>query len=1094
MRFKADGPAIPDILLEARDAGNVVFLCGAGVSIPAGMPGFVELTQHVIDELDPPQDSEIRQALGTVSVLGETSPTVPAWCRPSLDQLFQLLHQEYGRDQVARIVWKRLRSVEPVRAREHDIVARISANAEGHPQIVTTNFDHLFESALADGKPSIYEPPMYPDLRHGVPATGITYLHGRLADTESDTHDYILSSADLGRAYLAEGWATAFVRQLLQRCTVVLLGYRAEDPPLKYLLQGLDSAGRQTGNSLFAFDEGHRDEVEAKWSDRGVQVIPYGNTHETLWETLGAWADRADNPTSWRSAVAGLSAHGPRALAPHERGMVAHLVRCAIGAKEFAERKPGAPAEWLCVFDVSCRYAKPSHGFREGTTAFDPLETYGLDDDPPRPAEDKQQRGWPGDDLIRWRRGDDSVDHWRRLTAVSWPRSEPMPPRLFQLARWLALRIDDPDVAWWVAKQPALHPELHRMLKSAVEESPHLDDHARRGWMILFEALETGSEHAVDMECIAVRQRIKKQGWTSAGIRAFEAATEPVFTIKGGYGNQDARPPSRDWSTVKWTNVAHLAIHFPAHMWDAPNPPDAALPSIYAALERNLMRASERIREVEWTSFHLSTFRSEDGGDAKHGSNGPDAYVDRFRDLLDRLSKSRLDRLRKRIDLWPDPDPHIFEKLRLYVWNKPELFSAVEVVERILALPDDAFWRSDQQRELMFLLSGRWAGFSAEGRDAVGRRILDGPPTRDDEDEVEATYAARRQRTAAMRFGWLVQAGCGFSDGLVAEWTVLKNGFGEWQDSWIAGAVAASEVVSGSVRTDEDTSVLEGVPIEGIAQAALTHSGRAWNTFVEKRPFNGLVKSYPVRAVLALAAAARRREFPEVLWKAAIRDWPDNAPRRATRALHGRLRRLPPETVFAMRGTVADWLGTRFPKAAVDDRVLAHEVFDHVVACLAGAGSAPTDSPLREPTIHGTRVQASRRTYGHAINGPTGKATEGLLKVLAARNPGESMGLPDDFKARVNRLLAAPGEGADHVICVLSNRIGWLNHVDSEWVSARMIPWFRLDRCRSEPAWSGILWNRWGRIQAVFRAIKASFLALPTRMHTWASTQEIEQY
>ena len=226
MRFKADGPAIPDILLEERDAGNVVFLCGAGVSIPAGLPGFVDLTRHVIDEVDPPQDSEIRRAFGPWI---DKDSTVSGWPRPGLDQLFQLLNREYRRDRVARIVWERLVKVKSTHTREHDIVARISTNAEGHPQVVTTNFDRLFESALAERATPIHKPPMCPDLRHGVPATGITYLHGRLADTESDTHDYILSSADLGRAYLAEGWATAFIQQLLQRYTVVLLGYRAED-------------------------------------------------------------------------------------------------------------------------------------------------------------------------------------------------------------------------------------------------------------------------------------------------------------------------------------------------------------------------------------------------------------------------------------------------------------------------------------------------------------------------------------------------------------------------------------------------------------------------------------------------------------------------------------------------------------------------------------------------------------------------------------------------------------------------------------------------------------------------------------------------
>ena len=340
MRFKADGPAIPDILLEERDAGNVVFLCGAGVSIPAGLPGFVDLTRHVIDEVDPPQDSEIRRAFGPWI---DKDSTVLGGVRPGLDHLFQLMNREYGRERVARIVWERLAKVDSTRTREHDIVARISANAEGHPQVVTTNFDRLFESALAERATPIHKPPMYPDLRHGVPATGITYLHGRLADTESDPHDYILSQrrsrTRVPRARMGHGvhptapptphGRTPRLSGGGSTGTVLVPGPR-------------QCIGRQTAKRLFAFDEGTRGEVEARWSDRGIEAIPYGDNHETLWETLDAWADRADNPTAWRSAVAELSAKGPRELAPHERGMVAHLVRTSIGANQFAERKTRA--------------------------------------------------------------------------------------------------------------------------------------------------------------------------------------------------------------------------------------------------------------------------------------------------------------------------------------------------------------------------------------------------------------------------------------------------------------------------------------------------------------------------------------------------------------------------------------------------------------------------------------------------------------------------------------------------------------------------------------------------------------------------------
>ena len=51
MRFLPDGSNLPDELLEERDNGNVVFLCGAGVSRPAGMPDFPGLARDVVSGL-----------------------------------------------------------------------------------------------------------------------------------------------------------------------------------------------------------------------------------------------------------------------------------------------------------------------------------------------------------------------------------------------------------------------------------------------------------------------------------------------------------------------------------------------------------------------------------------------------------------------------------------------------------------------------------------------------------------------------------------------------------------------------------------------------------------------------------------------------------------------------------------------------------------------------------------------------------------------------------------------------------------------------------------------------------------------------------
>ena len=1073
MRFKADGPAIPDILLDERDAGNVVFLCGAGVSIPAGMPDFLNLARHVTHELGPPSDSVIRRALQTYD---QTGP-VAEWFGPSLDRVFQMLYQEYGREQVTKIVWERLNEP-PKTQRHHGIIARLSANPEGDPQIVTTNFDRLFETALGQRANSIYEPPMYPDLR-SVPATGITYLHGRLAATESDTHNYILSSADLGRAYLVEGWAGKFVRELLQHYTVVLLGYQAEDPPVSYLLQGLDSVGQRTPN-LFAFDSGDREEDQAKWRDRGVNAIPYGDDHEALWETLEAWAERADDPAAWRNAVVQLSANGPRALAPHERGMVAQLVRSTTGAKQFASSKPAPPAEWLCVFDASCRYANPASGLGGFQQPFDPLETYGLDDDPPRTHAGEQRNSARGDDLISWRRGDDSVDRWQSLSRSWVPPHDPIPSRLFHLAGWMVSCVNDPILAWWVARQPALHPRLHRMLKRTVEDSIDLIDKARRGWMVLLEALEGGTHPTTDANLVDLSKQIQERGWTPGLILTFEALTEPVFDAGPPMTIAEPRPPSGEWSDVEWRAVTNLSIRFPPQWVSWPTAPDDDLPSVYVALERNLLRASEQLREIGEIGWDV-----DDAHPDYHSDRN--AYVSLVRELLARLSALYPGRVKQRIALWPDPDPRMFDRLRLYMWSKSDLFSGTETVEHVLALSDDQFWRDNGPGELMCLLRTRWGDFPAKQRRLIGQRILDGPPRPDDDDE------ARGQTMAASRFGWLVQAGCAFPDDLVGQWKTLKGNLPGWDDNWVDDAVVTPEVQISDVEIDEDASVLEGVPVGGIVAVSLEHSGRTTPSVVNE-PFTGLVKSRPGRAVRALSAAARRGEFPVHLWSSALRHWPDNAPRRATRVLHGRLRRLPPATIVAMSYPVGHWLKERFPDATSDDRVLAFGVFDHLVESLLATGSEGPKSLWAERTIGASGVQASRPNFTRAINAPIGKAAEGLLEVLNRDKPEQGAGLREDFKVRFERLQSASGEGADDAVCVLSNQIAWLNWVDPSWVDAKMIPWFRPDHDRGESAWSGILSSPWGSIRPLFVEIKDGFLDLPNRMYEWGWRREAQRY
>ena len=64
MQFVTHGPDIPDALLQAHEEGRVVFFCGAGISYPAGLPGFSGLVDRLYQELsvspDPVQQSAIK--------------------------------------------------------------------------------------------------------------------------------------------------------------------------------------------------------------------------------------------------------------------------------------------------------------------------------------------------------------------------------------------------------------------------------------------------------------------------------------------------------------------------------------------------------------------------------------------------------------------------------------------------------------------------------------------------------------------------------------------------------------------------------------------------------------------------------------------------------------------------------------------------------------------------------------------------------------------------------------------------------------------------------------------------------------------------
>lgn len=1083
MRFVKGGPSIPDQLLEARDAGQVVFLCGAGVSIPAGMPTFIGLTRHVIDQLSPPASSSAVRAFAPWRDY-TNGPKQP------LDEVFNLLVQEFGREPVVRLVTQRLMSpssrTDP--SPHHDVITRLSADQTGVPRIVTTNFDHLFDASVSGRGGSNHEPRSLPVLRHGASLSGVTYLHGRLSTQGGGQPDLVLTSSDFGDAYLRTASATEFIRELLTRYIVVLVGYQAEDPPMKYLLQGFVKDGNPDRSRLFAFDRGTPEEVNEKWRDRPVTAIPYpgqGHDHSALWDTLTAWAVRADDPRSWRSSVVEMARRGPRELEAHQRGMVAHLVRTQPGAKLFANAEPPVTPEWLCVFDSTCRTAKPSSNYGENAETFDPLAVYGLDDDPPRQPETGPKSPMAHDDLLIWRPGDENPPDQHRLGGTIVTGYEQLPPRLDALGRWIGKNADSPIVAWWASRWSGIHPQLLRNLTHEIRKSDNLTDGARRLWNIILEVLNGKNTGPHDMGWYDLRERVKREGWTLNVLRDYEQVTRPRFKVEVPLALGRAKPPFGAWADTSSQDVAGVNVVFPSHHGDPLTIPDSVVPEVWLSAQQNAILASRMLAERNTRWFETPTCypaRNVEGDGDRHLDESA-MFFSSMQDLLGRLASMNPGLIKSYSETWPTPDRFFFDKLRLFIWNHPQVFTASEAAKHLIEMHPDSFWNFDLRREMLFLLHDRWNDFSPPERGNIVDRLLNGPEQA--ESESDEDYRSNRPEITARYLGWLRSQGCQLSPDQIQKLEALKLSIPNWTDQWTTSVVTLHTTTVRWVGTDESPIALIGLPVGEIIPTAITHSTREWENFTERRPFEGLVKAQPERALAALAYAAKRGQFPTSFWSALIRDWPDETRPRLTRLFCRRVSRLPPKIMVEMHHTLGNWLRDKFPRLLEHEPEMANMVFDQFVSGLVSSGGDGTESGMGTVTVGGVSVERSRRTLDHAINGPIGQATEGLWSVLTSGEFEKGSGLPAWFTTRMERLLAAPGEGSDHAICILTQFTSWLHSVDPQWATDRVIPWFNLAHPASEPAWNGILWSDNMPTPEVWMLIKPAFLGLFPHIYQW---------
>ncbi len=1073
MRFTEEGPSLPDHLLRARDEGRVVFFCGAGVSqARAGLADFFGLASSVMQELGALEDSDASKVLRKAKEVGEELDVTGLI---SADRVFSLLERDFTTLDIQLAVAKSLTPAANVNHSAHKILLRLARTPSGKTQLVTTNFDRLFEAGEEELPcflpPRLPRPSRYDDLN------GIVYLHGRVDTgyTEAEAGGFVLSSSDFGHAYLSEGWATEFFREIVRKYVVVFVGYSADDPPIHYLLEGL----RRNSDSLhgiYAFQSDGSVELTARWQHKGVRAITYSGAggHCALWETLESWALRADDPQQWKQSVLNRALTGPRMLKPHERGQVAHIVSTYEGARAFAEAAP--PAEWLCVLDSRCRFERPVRldYMTPDSPVIDPFAFYGLDSDeiPQRSGDDSfnQRREVPSNAwdafAINGLDQQDLTSHNLPSVRGHSPLNFPaLPRRLSCFADWIANVANQPAAVWWAVRQETLHPSYRRAIEWRLTRfHERVDRGLRRIWNYL---LESWNESPVEgtREWFDVKRDLERDGWSLEAVRRFVQLSKPYLKVVPGLMGGPA-PPTMD-DDYRINDLARIQVECPVPPMDFEIPVEWLFQTV-RGLRICLEAASRLCEEVDDHSRYLiSPIEADERPDISdyHRTHDFSGCVITLASLFDRLLAVDAQRAFEEFAAWPSDEDTAFARLRFWASSKPEVATPEAFAQVVLGLKDSVFWDSYHQRDLLIVLAKRWPAIADEFRHRIEARILAGPSRY--EDEEDESYREHTAWSVMQRLQWLRTHGCEFSFDVESEIAKRNSDARNWKPQYAERAAESPEMRSGWITTDTAHGALIREPIGSILSKAGELSGRSdTDSLTENDPFAGLSAEYPRRAYLALARAARRNECPEWAWTKFLNsDSRSKDPSAFSAVIATRFCRLFNEQVAILIYPATWWL-QKVSKAVSTD---FPDVFDRIVQRLVDVVKA-------SPQIASLAVLGSKRGRDwvtDAINSPVGHLVRAVfdddrLADAAAIRPGL---IP------VEQCLGLPGDLRRHAIALASHHLGWLHAHAADWTERYLITLLDGSDVEDQEAfWAGFFWNPRISSPALYLRIKDGLL------------------
>lgn len=311
----------PDELVAAQENRNLVIFAGAGVSVdpPSTMPSYEALIREIANRA------------------GETLPEgkieEPDVVLANLQQIEGFDVHQQAHDLLSR-------DPEPEPNHYHADIAALFPESNA-VRIVTTNherlFEHAFDARFGPGQVPSYSAPALP---LAAEYSGICHIHGALG---GDPEHLVLTEDDFGRAYLTEGWATSFLRNLYSQYAVLFIGYSHSESLLKYLARGLAT----TTSRFMLVREG--DPLIAQLRQLRIKPVVYpdtpGEPFAELGQFLERWAVRsAMGHLEHRARLEGLLL-APPPIDPDDQDYVRESLTIPARAEELARIAPHP--DWL---------------------------------------------------------------------------------------------------------------------------------------------------------------------------------------------------------------------------------------------------------------------------------------------------------------------------------------------------------------------------------------------------------------------------------------------------------------------------------------------------------------------------------------------------------------------------------------------------------------------------------------------------------------------------------------------------------------------------------------------------------------------------